>query len=181
MTALTWIVIGAVLLAFGRRLFWIFVGAAGFVIGLLIATFLLQGQPEWATLLVALAVGVAGIFVALIVQRMAVGAAGFVAGGYILMNLVNRWNWQFDRWDWVFFLAGGIVGAVLVLLLFDWALIVLSSLAGANMIVGTAHLSMLLSVILFCVLLLIGFAVQAAMLRRSKQTPAPVAPDANAA
>jgi uncharacterized membrane protein YjjB (DUF3815 family) len=181
MMALTWIVIGAVLLSFGRRLFWLFVGAAGFGTGLLLATLLLHGLQEWAILLAALAGGVVGIFIALITQRMAVGAAGFVSGGYILVSLVNRWNWHLDRWDWVLFLVGGIVGAVPVLLLFDWALIVLSSPTGANLIVGAAHLSVQLSVILFCVLVLIGFAVQAAMLRRRKETPPPAAPHTTAA
>jgi len=41
------IILGTVLLALGRRLFWLFVGAVGFVAGLNLATHFFSDQPTW--------------------------------------------------------------------------------------------------------------------------------------
>jgi len=67
---------------------------------------------------------------------------------------------------------GGIIGAVLLLVLFDWALIVVSSLIGAHLIVyqSAIVLPQSGSIIVFIGLVVIGILVQAASLRRSGAT-----------
>ncbi len=170
------ILAGIVLLTLGRKLFWLFVGVAGFVFGFVLATQFLSGQPDWVVLVIALVAGLVGVLFALFLQRLAVGVAGFIAGGYILINLLNALGWQTGQLVWLPFVIGGIIGAVLVLILFDWALIILSSLTGATLIVQTLHFGSLIMALAFIVLLVVGIMIQASMMTRQEpRAPAPPA------
>jgi hypothetical protein len=69
------------------------------------------------------------------------------------------------------FLVGGIIGAFLILAVFDWALIILSALTGASAIAENVSLDRPASALLFVALLVLGIVVQARQLPR--ETPAP--------
>ena len=155
------ILIGLALLLFGRKLFWLFVGGVGFVVGFQIATDAMHNQPEWMIILVALGAGLAGVILSIFLQRIVVGIAGFFAGGYVLSNAAMTLlhaNQQVVQW--VTFLAGGILGAILIVYLLDPALIILSSLAGATAVARNAPLEPDAKGILFLVLLALGIIVQ---------------------
>jgi hypothetical protein len=162
-------------LTLGRKLFWLFVGAVGFVLGMALATRYLQGQPDWLLLVLALGVGLLGALLAVFVQRIAIGLAGFIGGGYILINLLNMLGWETGRFGWVVFIIGGIIGVVLIAVLFDWALIILSSLTGSGLIVETIELGSRIEVLVFVVLLILGIAVQGGLMRRRRSRSAPPA------
>jgi hypothetical protein len=166
------IVVGLALLFFGRQLFWLFVGGAGFVAGMSLATQLIQGQPDWVVLLIAVAAGVLGAILSIFLQRLAIGIAGFVTGGYALWDLAAR-NGR-EELAWVAFAIGGIIGAVLVLVLFDWALIFLSALTGALLIVDNLHLEQSTGLVVLVGLFFIGVISQSLHLRR--QAPKAVEP-----
>lgn len=146
---------GALLLVAGRRLFWLFVGLVGFIAGLRFAPMFLSGQPEWMQWLVALLFGVLGMFLAVVLQRFAVVLAGFLVGGFLGMELFGE--------SLLVFVAGGIVAALVAAWLFEGALILLSSLAGAGLIVealsGTAGLALI-------GLTVLGIAIQAGITAR---------------
>ncbi|HEV8629392.1 MAG TPA: hypothetical protein VGV61_03675, partial [Thermoanaerobaculia bacterium] len=74
------VVVGLALLVAGRKLFWLAVGALGFVAGYQAMEQWGRGLPPAATLVVAVAVGVIGLLLALVVQRVAVALAGFFLG-----------------------------------------------------------------------------------------------------
>ena len=154
------ILIGIAVLIAGRRLFWLFVGAVGFVVGLSLAFQLLSDQPTWLVLVIALLLGLVGIVVAMFVQTAAVGIAGFLMGGYALVWLFQRFELGLTQWNWLIFIVGGILGAVLALYLFEAALIILSSLAGATLITQATHFDTLITAILFIVLLVAGILIQ---------------------
>jgi hypothetical protein len=63
--------------------------------------------------------------------------------------------------------VGGIVGTFLLLAVFDWALIVVSSLIGAHLIQSAIVLPSTGSTIVFIGLAITGILVQAASFRRS--------------
>ena len=63
---------------------------------------------------------------------------------------------------------GGIVGALLLLALFDWVLILLSSIEGAHLISGAITMPEKGALILLIALAVIGVIVQGSMLRRSR-------------
>jgi hypothetical protein len=62
--------------------------------------------------------------------------------------------------------VGGLIGALLLLTLFNWALIVISSLIGAHLIQSAIVLPPSGSTIVFLGLAVVGMVVQAASFRR---------------
>ncbi len=168
------VLVGLALAFFGRQLFWLFVGGAGFAAGMLIATSLFPGQSDLVVLVIAVIAGLIGALLSVLLQRFAIGLAGFIAGGYALMNLAGALGHQ--DWAWLGFVVGGVVGAVLVMILFDWALILLSALTGALLVVDNVKLDPAISLLVFAVLLIAGVVTQAAQLRRTVPAP-PSTPD----
>ena len=83
------VILGVVLLALGRKLFWLFVGGVGFVAGLTLTTQLLGEQPFWVILLVAALAGLVGSVMAVFLQRLMIAVAGFLAAGYVLVSLLG--------------------------------------------------------------------------------------------
>jgi hypothetical protein len=66
------------------------------------------------------------------------------------------------------FIIGGIIGGLLFLLLFDWALIFLSSMVGAYMILSAVTLPQAGAAIAFVMLTILGVLVQAGLNRRTR-------------
>jgi hypothetical protein len=165
MASLVGIFVGAVLLLFGRRLYWVFVAGIGFLTGLALVPDLFPGQPEWLILLEALAVALVGAAIAIVAQQLTIGLIGFVAGGGIGLLLLRALGIVGDGSAWAAYLIAGVVGLVLMLVLFDWALILLSSVAGAYLTVtgvaARASLPQGMWVLLLVALVLIGVIVQA--------------------
>src|SRR5512135_937582 len=133
------ILVGIAMLVLGRRLFWLFVGAAGFIFGMHVAGQFLHGRPEWMMLLFAIAAGLIGALFAVFLQRLAISVAGFFLVGYVLTRMLAEFGWKTGHYHWVLFLAGGIAGLLLVSSLFDWALIILSSISGAFLLLQPLH------------------------------------------
>jgi len=161
--------IGALLLTLGRKLFWLFVAATGFALGLALATRLFGHRPEWVALLIALALGAIGALLALFVQRLAIRAAGFFAGAFLANSLAGALKLGHSPWFWVAVAAGGILGAVLTSTVFDWALVGLSSLAGASLIVEGLRLPQGASFAVWLALVLLGVIIQFGLMRKKKK------------
>src|ERR1700704_2024213 len=64
-TSLIGLVVGLILLFWGRRLYWLFVAGIGFLTGLALAPDLLPGWPDWLILLAALVVAIVGAVIAI--------------------------------------------------------------------------------------------------------------------
>jgi hypothetical protein len=157
------LLIGGVLLILGRKLFWLFVAAVGFAAGWAVATNLLHIQPEWLALMLAIIVGVAGALLAHFVSKVAVGLAGFLAGGFLALSVVGLLHLQADWLGWVAFIVGGILGALLLGAALEWALIGLSSLAGAVLVAGSLDVPSTVHLVVLLGLFVVGVIVQAAM------------------
>jgi hypothetical protein len=164
------VVIGAAILLFGRKLFWLFVAALGFAMGLEIAAYFMREPPIWMTLLVALVLGVLGALLAILLQKLAIAVAGFIAGGRIAWAVAAAFWVEHAHYRGLTFVIGGILGALLLLALFDWVLILLSSVEGARLITNGIVLPEKGALILFIVLAAIGVVVQGSMLRGSRRT-----------
>jgi hypothetical protein len=161
-------VIGAVILLFGRKLFWLCVAAVGFAAGVELAPHLVHEPSPLLALTVALVLGLIGALLALFLQKIAIAVLGFLAGGKLAGAIAAAFFIHYAQYSTFIFLAGGVVGAILLLVLFDWALIVVSSLIGAHLIQSAIVLPPSGSTILFIGLAIIGIMVQAASLRRSE-------------
>ena len=162
------VLIGAVILLFGRKLFWLCVAAVGFAAGIEIAPYLIHEPSTLLALTFALVLGFAGALLAMFLQKIAIAVAGFLAGGKLATAIAATLFVQHASYFGITFVIGGIVGALLLLALFDWALIVLSSVVGAHLIQSAIVLPPSGTTILFIVLAVIGVAVQAAAMRRGR-------------
>ncbi len=160
--------IGIVILFFGRKLFWLCVAAVGFAAGVEIAPHLVHEPSPLLALTVALVLGLIGALLALFLQKIAIAVLGFLAGGKLAGAIAAAFFVQYAQHSTFIFLAGGVVGAILLLVLFDWALIVVSSLIGAHLIQSAIMLPASGSTIVFIGLVVLGILVQAASLRRSQ-------------
>jgi hypothetical protein len=168
------LLVGIVLLLFGRKLFWLFVAVAGFVVGVEAARYMFPHQTEVFTLAVALALGVAGALLAVFLQKFAIVVGGFIGGGYLAAALgapfLGSTGLRYPG-VWVCFLVGGILGAILLYIFFNWALIILSSMQGAHLILRGFVTPPHYFSILFFVLAVVGILIQASAYRRG---PVPV-------
>ena len=151
---------GISLLTLGRKLFWLFVALIGFEVGAFVAARVFTRQPEWIVLVIALAVGIIGALLAIFLQQLVVGAAGFVAGGYLCVALLDLFSLDSDPLASLAFIIGGMIGAALVAMLFDWALIGLSSLMGAITLTQIVLPRSALALLAVIVLFVIGVAIQ---------------------
>ena len=163
------IILGTALLFFGRKVFWLFVAGLGFVAGMSLAANAFNG-PNWLNILIGLIIGFLAALLAVFAQRFAIGLAGFLAGGFLALQfLVPLFHFQHGWLPWLAFIVGGIIGIILVNAVLDWALIILSSLAGSALIIGSLDLPQAFAVIAYIILIAIGISVQARELKREKR------------
>lgn len=168
------ILLGIVLLFLGRRLFWFFVGVAGFLVGMNLAEQYVVG-PQGTKLLIAIIAGIVGAVIAIYLQKVAVAIAGFIIGGYITVELLREFALfplalagAHTAGFSIPYIIGGIIGAVLLFMLFDWALIILSSLSGASLIVRSVTLHGISSQLLLVLLVIVGIVVQAGIMHMTR-------------
>jgi hypothetical protein len=159
---------GGALLIAGRKLFWLFVGVIGFIIGVQVATRFFHGS-ELITIIAGLGLGVIFAVLAIFLESLAIGIAGFLGGGYILLSLAGLFGLDRGIVAWIIFIVGGIIGAALIASLFDWALIIISSLAGSSMVVQAFQFGRPMAALVFIVLLFIGIVVQASTLSAERR------------
>src|SRR5438067_5667003 len=126
--------IGIVILFFGRKLFWLCVAAVGFLAGIELAPHLVTEPSPLLELAIALVLGVLDALLAFLLQKIAVAVVGFLAGGKLAGAIAAAFFVHYVQHSTIIFLVGGILGAILMLALFDWALIVVSSLVGSHLI-----------------------------------------------
>jgi hypothetical protein len=177
---LPWIALGlgVVVLLFGRSLYWVFVAIAGFLIGMEMANVWMRGQEDWMRLLVAVGAGVLGAIIGIFVQRLAFAIGGFFAGGYFAVAIAARFGLAGDPNVWA--IVGGVIGAILAALLMDWAIIVLSSLAGAAAIMSPFQpkLDPKIAAAIYLVLVAVGIVFQGRRFMATRlppESPPPVA------
>jgi hypothetical protein len=152
---------GTALLFLGRKLFWLFAAAIGFLLGMSFAQQFLPGQSQTVQLIIALIIGSLGAVLAIMVQKIAIGLVGFIAGAYLVNLLVPTFSITLGSFLWVAVIVGGIIGALLASTMFDWALIFLSSAVGASVVVNHLTVPQPFPLVILVALLLLGVVIQA--------------------
>lgn len=160
-------ILGAALLLAGRRLFWLFIGTLGFITGIQLTVAFWQG-PDWLLLVIGVIIGIVFATLAVFLQSLAIGVAGFLSGGYVLTALTEMLGISANLPAWILFIIGGLIGIVLVGFLFDWAIIALSSLAGTSLLIRTFFPQSGSAQLIFIILFLFGVIVQGSLLRSEK-------------
>jgi len=155
------ILIGLILLFAGRRLFWLFVACVGFASGYHYAQHIWAIHSPVLVLILSIAAGAVGAIIAIFFQKVAIVVAGFAAGGYVVLSLFNQFAELPAQMVWLPYIIGGIIGAVILFFVFDWALIFLSTLTGATLIVQMAAFKPWVEITLFLALVIVGTVFQA--------------------
>ena len=163
-TPLMYAVIGILLLVAGRKFFWFFVGAVGFIAGFTLADHILGIESLITSLSVGIIIGAIGVVIALFLQGFAIFVSGFLAGSYIAYMIVTSFGIVSQEMFWISYIGGGIIGAILLFLLFDWALIILSSVAGGSIITESFILEPMMETAIAIILALVGIFIQAKIL-----------------
>ena len=161
---------GTVLLVAGRKLFWLFIGIIGFIAGVQLAARIWDG-PDWTAIIIGIIVGIIFALLAVFIEALAIGIGGFLVGGFILTSITNPLGLNEGLLFWITYAIGGMIGLLLVMFLFDWALIILSSLAGASLIVQSLFSQSGMSGIAFVVLFVVGLVIQGLTLQREEHPP----------
>lgn len=159
------IVLGFVSLVGGSQLPWMFVATAGFLLGSFLAGIFGFDNSEWQILTFAGAAGMVGIFLSYYLRRIMVLLAGFLAGGFISITLPDILGWNSILVDWQAFL---LVGAACALILFLWyslALILVSGVLGATMIIQNLTIATVSKEAMFVVLIIFGLTAQYVLLQ----------------
>ena len=155
------VIIGILLLFVGRRLFWLFVACVGFASGYHYAQQIWGIHSPALILILSIAAGAVGAIIAIFFQKAAIVVAGFAAGGYIVLILLDQFAGLPSQMVWLPYIIGGVIGAVVLFLVFDWALIFLSTLTGATLIVQMVTFKPWFEISLFLALVIAGVIFQA--------------------
>ena len=154
------ILAGLVMITSGRRFFWLYVGCIGFAIGLQYAPLYWNVPSRTLLVILALITGLIGALLAVLLQKVAIALAGFVGGGYIAIHLLEIIGLNAEKYFMIPFIIGGIIGAMLLFLIFDWALIIVSSFTGAMLIVQSLKFDKQLEFWLIIALFALGVLFQ---------------------
>ncbi len=163
------IIVGLVLLVLGRKLFWLMVAVAGFAVGWFLAPHLFPGGPEQIPIVAGVVLGLLGALLAVFAQKVAVWLGGFLAGGYVLLSLARGFSDSVVFPEWIPFVAGGILGAFLLKQVFEWGLIVLTSILGALLVVFGFDGGDTIYLVPVMILSVIGIVIQARLKGKKKQ------------
>lgn len=155
------ILVGFGMLLFGRKLFWVFVAGIGFITAATWASRVFARESELIILVIALAAGLIGALIAMFIRWLGIGLAGFLGGGYLVFSLLALFGIDPGGFSWVFYVIGGVIGAILFAVFFDWTLIILSSISGAVILTQALAFPRSLGLIIIAVLFIVGIVVQA--------------------
>jgi hypothetical protein len=167
------LVAGLGLVFFGRRFFWFFVGVGGFLAGWYLALHYLPPDRGTLVLITAVAAGIIGILLALLLQKVAIIVGGFIAGGFALVTLAPSLGPLGAVHPAIPFVIGGVIGALVLRAVFDIGLIALSALAGSALLLEVLHIKDPFRIPLMVVLAVIGAAVQWKFKERGKRKERP--------
>jgi hypothetical protein len=156
--------LGLLLLFRGRKLYWLALGGAGFFLGLGVAGRLFPTTTTGLELEFAFLLGIAGAFLAVLAQRMAVNIGGFVlggAGGLWCAHLLSpMFKFPHEISVWILAAVGAVAGVYLASALFEVALVTLTTLIGAALIASRCPLEPPQDSWLLLVLALVGLLAQ---------------------
>tara|TARA_A100001037_G_C15148143_1_gene637446 strand:+ start:328 stop:918 length:591 start_codon:yes stop_codon:yes gene_type:complete len=156
------IVLGAaILLLFGRKLYWFVLGATGFIGGFLLGELVFSGEPRWLMLIAPVLVGLVASVLGIFLQKLALRLAGLIVGGGLAFAITHPL--LENPWPPVALILGSLLGFWLVIIWFDWALILLSSFLGAYVIVAEIPVSREPRLLMAGVLVILGVAAQASL------------------
>jgi hypothetical protein len=162
------VAVGVALLLWGRRLYWLFFATIGFLVASLVTKWALPIENvEWWWQLVPLAVGIVGAFLSIFLQKLVIRLGGLLTGAYLGFFLSEPFLQ--DPWPWVSLAGGAVVGFFIIFYLFNGALMLLSSLLGAMVLLEPMGAKPEIRLAVVGALMLVGCAYQSRNTSKDKK------------
>ncbi len=160
-------VIGGVILFLGRELNFIFAAAMAALIGFRLTPRLPPEWPYWSDAAFMLTLAVVAAILTLLNERAGYFVSGFLAGGYLLVeyfapNLLTL--------PLLPFFIGGVIGALVLGFLTEWALIIVSAGIGASYVLNLFRLSPTAEILIGSGLFIVGALVQVLTMQYQKHS-----------
>ncbi|MGD8831049.1 MAG: hypothetical protein PVF57_10640, partial [Pseudomonadales bacterium] len=148
--------------------FWLAVGLVGFLFGVELGGAWFADQSDWIITLAAVGLGVLGMVMAIVLERVAIALAGFYAAAYVAL-IVGRLSGH-EVLPFFVPIAAGVVGAIATALLTDPAIIALTALFGSAAAASAMDLDPIPRALAFAALALLGSLAQYAVLVRRRRS-----------
>ena len=158
-------ILGIALLFLGRELNFLFAGGMAALLAYRISPSLPAAWPQWADYAFVLGIGVVAAAATFINDRFGYALSGFFGGGYFMAEYFAPGVATIPLLP---FIVGSVVGAVIMGLFTEWALMIISSAVGAffasELFTVSAELKMMISGGLF-----LAGALTQVIIRRMQQ------------
>jgi hypothetical protein len=159
-------VIGGILLFLGHELNFLFAGAMAALLALRLTWLLPSQWPVWADYAFVIALGVIAAVAVLLNERAGYFISGFLAGGLLL---VEYWAPDSVTVPWLPFVIGGIIGALIIGIFTDWALILVTAAIGAAYLLNLFVLNPTLEILIGAGLFIVGALTQVVIMQSQRQ------------
>ena len=169
--ALLYVGVGFLMLIAGRPIYWVFAGSISFLVGTYLADQIPVLPPEWNSFFIPILFAIIGVVLTQTFKRWTARLAGFIAGGIMIINLPNIFGSGSDWTSPYLFAAAGIISVILLFVIFDFALIVLSSLVAVTLILSYMRLGNLDQGAMFLILAIFGIITQYLLLQYITPSP----------
>ena len=155
-------VIGGILLFLGRGLNFLFAAAMAALIGLRLTPILPLHWPEWSSY--AFIAGLAIVTAVMVMLREHFGyfISGFLVGSYFLVEYYEPGVLTLPILP---FLVGGMLGALIIGVFTEWALMIVSCLAGAYFVTNLFTLSDTAEILVGSGLFIVGALTQVVLMQ----------------
>jgi hypothetical protein len=151
------VIIGAIVLFLGRELHFLFAAAMAILIGFRLTPILPSQWPAWSDYVFIGLLAVLAALAPIIHERFGYVVSGFLAGGYLLVEYYAPGVLTLPL---LTFLVGGIVGALILGIFTEWALMIVSSIMGAYYVGSYFALPWITQILVTSGLFVIGVLTQ---------------------
>ena len=159
-------IIGGILLFLGRELNFLFAGAMAALIGFRLTPLLPSQWPWWSDTVFMISLGIIAAVIVLINERLGYFLSGFLAGGFLL---VEYYVPSAQTLPLLPFVIGGVIGALILGLLTEWALILVSAGIGAAYVLNLFRLNPTAEILVGAGLFIVGALTQVIIMQAQKQ------------
>lgn len=163
---LRWIA-GIAILFLGRELSFLFSAAMAAFIGARLTPLLPPAWPAWADLAFLAALAVLGAALTLIDERGGYYVCGFLVGGFVFSEYFSPGSTTLPLLP---FFVGSVLGAIIIGLLGEWAIILVSSLIGTYLLYGVLPIFGTARTLASAAIFIIGALAQVTMFQMQKHS-----------
>ena len=164
-------IIGFLTMILGRQYYAMYIGAITFMLSRMLIPRFFPNQSMSSILVISIVAGILSGGLTFMLKRWLAVIASFLIGGSLVFGLGDILGLDPAFQTWTAYLIAGVISAVLCLLVFDFAITLLSALYGAALILESVHLPGFSMLIWLVLLGSFGIVVQWVLLQYGHPEP----------